>query len=198
MKGLPLLGPFMLDASNRVLAAIASLSPRERALGCVLSGLAGLSLAAMSIDFAYSQYERASIAASALKMRAEESRASSNEEGLRVTRQMERVREHAFADTTIAIAQLQAEAELEAMLRAAGVADPRVTVLGVAPETGDVRLATFQIEGIFDWGSFGTFVGDLSTSDKRTDVLSISVDQTGGKRFRLKLRIPVTLSRRPE
>lgn len=169
-------------------------SPRERALASILLTIFALYVALNAWDLSQSAYDRALAADAALADARRAQSTTTQDTAFLVERQVSRVREYAFTDQTLAIAQVKAQSQLEAMMTAAQIPNGRVIVDAEPQGGGEIKIATFTLEGGFDWNSFTRFCATLAQAEQSISVTSVAIDQRTIGRFRMRVRAPLAIA----
>lgn len=164
-------------------------SPRERGLAALLGATMAGYLCLLAYDYSLGARDRAETAIVAFEAQRRDNEISHQDYSYLVDRELSRARAHSFEGQTFAIARITAQADVETMLREAGVEAGRVATDEAVEGEGRLRTAVLTIDAPFAWPSFVSFVEALSQSPRSFGVVSVSVDMRSARpTFRMRLR----------
>lgn len=169
--------------------SVFSPSPRERGLAAILAATLMGYGCLLAYDFSLAARDRAEASIVAYEAQRRDAAIAHQDYGFLVDREITRARAHAFEDQTFAIARIKAQADIEALLRQAGVEASRVLPDDEVEGEGRLRTVALTIDAPFAWPSFVSFVEALSRSPHSFGVLAVSVDMRSVRpTFRMRLR----------
>lgn len=175
---------------------VEKVSPRERAM---IAGLAATAAVfAVVAAFDWSESVRVQATDARAERESLEHAAARQTPGLTdqvILRQVNKVRQMAFADSTIPIARAAAQVQLERMANKAKVNDVRVAPDGDPAGEGAIRTQVYAVRGKFDWPSFLALIKAISDAPQSIGVLGISVDSGMASSFELRVRVPLVMDK---